>query len=132
MTEQNERIVRMISKTYNSKDLDAMLEYYADDVTVWMSWGDKVDKSTLRKIMTDWITVFPNGTEHIKRMLSIKNSVIVEKHWKATHHGEIFDIPATNKEVEFYGAEIFDFEMGKIKQQKLFWNFRNLELQLRE
>jgi len=132
MTEQNEMVVRKIQETYNRKDLDAMLEYYSDDVTVLMSWGDKVDKESLRKIMTDWIEVFPDGSERIERMLSIENTVVVEKHWKATHKGEIFGIPATHKEVKLYGAEIFDFESGLIKQQKLFWNFRNLEQQLRE
>jgi steroid delta-isomerase-like uncharacterized protein len=124
MTEiENEKVVREIVNTINCQDLDALLDYLADDVTAYLSGFDEiVGKEGVRMSWVEWYTAFPDIVFRVDRMLSQNNTVVVESTGTGTHKGEILGIPETNKKFEAVGIWIFDFENGKVKLWKEYYN----------
>ena len=133
MTEsENEKIVEKIFEAINSQDWDAMMNHYADDMTVVWDEGTIADKEQERKSL-EWATdAFAPFRTRVDRMISQGNTVVVEWTNTATHKSELFGIPATNKRYEISGVFIIDFEDGKVKLLKYYWNQRKLEQFLRE
>jgi steroid delta-isomerase-like uncharacterized protein len=124
MTESdNEKVVREIINAINHQDLDALLDHLTDDVTAYLSGFDEmVGKEGVRMSWAEWYTAFPDIVFRVNRVLSQNNTVVVESTGKGTHKGEIFGIPATNKKFEAVGVWIFDFEAGKVKLWKEYYN----------
>jgi len=129
---ENEKIVEKIFEARNSQDWDAMMSHYADDVTVIKVLGTIWDKEQERKFMVSIADAYGPMESRVDRMISQGNTVVVEWTNTATHKSEWFGIPATNKRWEIPGVFIIDFEDGKVKLLKYYWNQRRLEQFLRE
>jgi len=124
MTEhENERVVREIVCAVNRQDLDALLDHLADGVTAYLSGFDEtVDKEGMRNCWAGWYVAFPDLSYRVGRMVSQDNTVVAEITGTGTHKGEILGIPAANKKVEAQEIWIFDFEDGKVKLWKEYYN----------
>ena len=128
---ENERVVKKIFEAYNRHDWDAMMDHFSDDATAVWPNGSRGDKEGIRK-QNDALAIFPDSRVQVDRMVSQGNTVVVEWTFTGTHRGEWLGIPATNKKVENLGVWILDFEAGKVKLKKVYFNVRRLEQFLRE
>jgi predicted ester cyclase len=102
MTEHdNKRVVWEIVETINSKDLNTLPDYFADDVTAFLSGFDEtVDKEGMLECWAGWYAPFPDLMYHMDRMVSQGDTVVVEATATGTHKGEFLGISATNKKAE--------------------------------
>lgn len=127
---ENERIALNIIEAYNSQDVDAYVESFADDVDIWWPDGATPDKEELRKEFGEMITAFPDRRFDLVRMVSTDNTVIAECIIKGTNWGELFGTPATNNTVEMPMVHIYDFEVGKVKRWRAYANYQTMMQQL--
>ena len=120
---ESEKVVRNIVNAINRQDLDALLDYLADDVTAYLSGFDEiVGKEGVRISWTEWYTAFPDVVFRVDRMLSQTNTVVVEIIGTGTHKGGILGVPATDKKFEGVGIWVFDFDDGKVMLWKEYYN----------
>lgn len=129
---ENERVVREITEALNRRDLDAVMDHIADDVTYVEASGNRRNKEELRRQFASTLRIFPDSRFRVDHMVSQGNTVAAELTMTGTHKGEWAGIPATNKKVEVPGVHIYDFEAGKVKLWKLYYNVRRLRQQLLE
>ena len=129
---ENERVVLEFFEALDRGDVDTIMEHFADDSTVILATMQKFDKEGLRKVLARWFVTFPDYKTHIDRMISQGNTVVAEYTYTMTHTGEYLGIPATNKKIEVPSVCIFDFEAGKVKLWKNYYNARRVERFLRE
>jgi len=123
MTEsENEKAVQKMFDAYNRHDIDAMMNDVDEDVTLISPDNVSSDKEGAHRSWTNFLVAFPDGRLQIERMVSQENMVWIEFTWSGTNKKDYRGIPATNKKVEVKGVEIFDFESGKIKLWKDYWN----------
>jgi predicted SnoaL-like aldol condensation-catalyzing enzyme len=66
--------------------------------------------------------VFANPQYSIERLAADGDLVVWHWTFRATHQGEIFGIPATGKQLEFGGVNIFRFENKKVVED---WVYRD-------
>lgn len=77
-------------------------------------------------------SAFPDSISRIDRMVSQGDTIVVKSTFTGTHKGDWFGIPATNKKVEYPELSIYDFEAGKVKLLKHFFDRLRLLSQLNE
>ena len=128
---ENEKIVQKIIEAVNRHDTDAMMGHVADDVMRVGASGTRYDNEGIRKEFADVLASFPDISIRVDRMMSKGNTVWTEGSFSGTHKGELFGIPATNKKVGWPVVWIFDFEAGKVKLWKEYFNFQIVIQQLR-
>ena len=128
---ENERVVQKIIEAVNRHDTDAMMDHVADDVMRVGASGTRYDNEGIRKEFADVLASFPDISIRVDRMMSKGNTVWTEGSFSGTHKGELFGIPATNKKVGWPVVWIFDFEAGKVKLWKEYFNFQIVIQQLR-
>jgi len=127
---ENEIVIKKIVEAWNRHDQEAFMSHLSDDVTIVWPSGRTVDKEGLRKEF-DYST-FPDSSWRVDRMVSQGDTVWVEYTFTGTQKGAWFRIPATNKKVEYQLVMIFDFEAGKIKLWKVYWDRLRFFKQIQE
>ena len=120
---ENEKVVREMVDAVNRHDVEAFLEYCADDVVAIYSSLNRYEgkEEWGRDLAHEWETV-PDTNLRIMSMISGGNTVVLEWYWKGTITGDYHGIPATNKTYEAPGVWIIEFEKGKVKLVKYYWN----------
>ena len=120
---ENEKIVEKMFEAWNRRDLEAFMSHLSDDVTVIWPSGRTVDKERLHKeLSTEQMPAFPDSRWRVDRMVSQGDTVWVESTETGTHKGDWFRIPATNKKIDYPSVAIFDFEAGKVKLWKEYFD----------
>jgi len=105
---ENEKIALNIIEAYNSQDVDAYVESFADHADIWWPDGATPDKEELRTEFGEMITAFPDRRFDLVRMVSTDNMVIAEGIIKGTNRGELFGTPVTNNTAEMPMVHIYD------------------------
>ena len=138
MTEnENKTVIGKIVEQANLRNLDEMLEYFTDDVTAQWHGGERRDKKGIRELFERSFTIWSDGIYRVDRMISEGDTVVAEVHWTGVQTGESVvgvyaGIPATGKRVELVEVWIVDFEDGKAKVFKFFYNPDMVVQQLQE
>ncbi len=134
MTEgENEKIVEKIFEAMNRHDQEAVLIHYSDDVTGVMPSGTTIDKEEMRRRRPiGFMAASPDLKFRIDRMVSQGDTVWVEYTATGTQKGALFGIPATNKKFEYTSVFIYDFEAGKVKLYKCYFNMLRFLTQIQE
>lgn len=124
MTERkNEKIVEKIFEAFNRHDMESFMIHFSDDAKIIVPSGSTIDKEMFHKEFANkYMSAFPDGNDRIDRMVSKGDTVWVEYTFTGTHKGDYFRIPATNKKVEYPSVAIFDFEAGKVKRWKEYFD----------
>jgi steroid delta-isomerase-like uncharacterized protein len=123
LTEQDlVKIVKIFYDDFNRRDMDAAMAHFAEDVTYVDPWGNEHDKTGARALFESLKESFPDLKAWVNRAVSQGNTAMVECYESMTHTGDFFGIPPTNKKVEFQGAEIYEFQDGKVKHLRTYCN----------
>jgi len=129
----NEKAVQKLYEEYTRRNLDAVMDLLADDVTYVDVFGTTYDKKGMRKFFKEfYLETFSDQRLRADRIVSKGNTVMVEYTWSGKHVKDWAGIPAKGKKFEGHGVEIFVFEAGKVKLYKTYANPDILIQRLRE
>ena len=134
MTESDsEKIVKELFEAYNRRDIDFIINSFADDLIFVMQSGETIGKDELPQVYSMLFDVFQDGKWSTPRVISKGNVVAVEILVEGTHTGEFLGIPATGKKIEVHVVWFIDFnEEGKIERVIDYWNERRFIAQVSE
>jgi len=127
---QNEKLALKIVEAYNSKDVDAFLDLYADDVDVVFPDLATPNKEEMRMEFMEIIEAVPDRRFEVVLVLSTDKGAVVECVVKGTNTGPLFGMPPTNRSIEMPMVHIYDFVDGKVKRQRTYANYQIMMQQL--
>ena len=131
-TEQNKTVVRRFNKEcIEQGNEESFKELLADNVInhsapTGMSDGKESFYHFLNNILRRG---FPNLTVEILEQVAERDFVTTRKRIRATHTGEIFGIPPSNKEIEINIIDIIRIENGKYAEH---WGQSNFDEVLKQ
>ena len=134
MTESaREKIVKELFEAYNRRDIDFIINSFADDLIFVSPSGETIGKDELPQVYSMLFDVFQDGKWSIPRVISKGNVVAIEILVEGTHTGEFLGIPATGKKIDVHAVWFVDFnEEGKIERVIDYWNERRFIAQVSE
>ena len=134
MTERDsEKIVKELFEAYNRRDIDFIINSFADDLIFVSPSGETIGKDELPQVYSMLFNVFQDGKWSTPRVISKGNVVAVEILVEGTHTGEFLGIPATGKKIDVHAVWFIDFnEEGKIERVVDYWNERRFIAQVSE
>ncbi len=115
MSETNKAIIRRyVEEVINQKNLDAIGEFWAPDLTWHGVVGTFSGLDQLRQLMGSFMAALPDL--HADEGVLLAEGDLVAAQWNAsgTHRGELFGVPATGKTLTWQGMDIYRLEDGKI------------------
>ena len=119
--------VNMYSDVWNAvfseKNIDLVTsENFHEDVTVVTSNGDVTGLENFKGYYANYLNGFSDGEFTIVHVFSQGDMLVKQWHFKGTHDGEFFGIPATNKTLDLTGTTIVKMKDGKVLQEQDFFD----------
>ena len=119
--------VNMYSDVWNAvfseKNIDLVTsENFHEDVTVVTSNGDVTGLENFKGYYANYLNGFSDGEFIIVHVFSQGDMLVKQWHFKGTHDGEFFGIPATNKTLDLTGTTIVKMKDGKVHQEQDFFD----------
>jgi steroid delta-isomerase-like uncharacterized protein len=119
--------VNMYSDVWNAvfseKNIDLVtIENFHEDVTVVTSNGDITGLENFKGYYANYLNGFSDGEFTIVHVFSQGDMLVKQWHFKGTHDGEFFGIPATNKTLDLTGTTIVKMKDGKVLQEQDFFD----------
>ena len=119
--------VNMYSDVWNAvfseKNIDLVTsENFHEDVTVVTSNGDVTGLENFKGYYANYLNGFSDGEFTIVHVFSQDDMLVKQWHFKGTHDGEFFGIPATNKTLDLTGTTIVKMKDGKVLQEQDFFD----------
>ena len=125
MSEENKTIVRRIAEEgWNERKYDIFDEFFSADFVNIDPGSPEVNNLEQYK---QWVAMIHNGfSDHhvtIQDLIAEGDKVVKQWSLKATHDGELMEIPPTNKQVSESGITIYRIVDGKVKE--CVWGYDN-------
>jgi steroid delta-isomerase-like uncharacterized protein len=119
--------VKMYSDVWNAvfseKNIDLVTsENFHEDVTVVTSNGDVTGLENFKGYYVNYLNGFSDGEFTIVHIFSQGDMLVKQWHFKGTHDGDFFGIPATNKQLDLTGTTIVKMKDGKVLQEQDFFD----------
>lgn len=105
--EKNKQIVQEFqNEIFNEKNLTALDKYYSIDL-VQHNPQQPQGREGAKQFFAMLFAAFPDIHAQTDNMVAEDDMVMYMNTWTATHKGEFFGIPPTNKTITFETAELF-------------------------
>jgi ketosteroid isomerase-like protein len=108
-----------INAAFNSRDVDRIMEFFADDCTFLMARGPEPDgrrvhgKAAVRKVLADRFTVITDMRwDHVEQIIAGSRAVTV---WMVTGRS------ADGEVLNYRGCDIYEFRGDKILNKDTYW-----------
>jgi predicted ester cyclase len=125
----NKEIVAGFFEIYNTKDYEAIHQYFAPD---YIDHGLPLQSvEAAIKILKLIHQSFPDIHVVIDDLIEENNQVVFRGRFSATHLGEFVGIEPTGEKVEFEALEIFKIENQKITESWGYWPLSTIINQIR-
>jgi len=127
MADLKELYLRAIG-AYNAHDLDAFLDYYADECEVTVpGFPPFRGKAAARECWRLFMESFPDDHLTVHNQVADGTTVVGEWTADATNTGPLYlpsgdVLPATGKRFANKGIDISVIEAGQIKSHRLYWD----------
>jgi ketosteroid isomerase-like protein len=115
----DEKLMRAISAAFNSRDVDRIVEFFADDAVFYLARGPEPVGRALR------------GKETIRKALADRFKVIADMRWEHKEYifaGDsaisVWVVKGTSSDGEklnYQGCDIYKFRDGKIIDKDTYW-----------
>src|SRR5258708_938100 len=112
-------LMRDISAAFNSRDVDRIVAFFAEDATFYLARGPEPvgrplrGKTTIRKALTDRFKVIPDMRwDHKEYILAGNRGISV---WTVKGKG------ADGEDLNYQGCDIYEFRDGKILNKDTYW-----------
>lgn len=128
-----EALIQEYFDAWSGIDEDAILAWYADDVTLNLPSGRLEGKEAVRHgFVRPFIAAFPGNVHEVQRFVYADGLFAVEWRFKAEHRGEFQGIPATGRKVDTPGCSFYQLEGGMVTGGNIYFNFPTLLRQITE
>ncbi|WNH12901.1 ester cyclase [Thalassobellus suaedae] len=120
-----EENIKMYTETWdeiiNSGNLELINENnFTDDVTLIYSPDNIVGLESFKDYYSNFVTGFSDVEFTMKNVFGQDDNIVKHWHYKGTHTGDFFGIPATGKTVNIEGVTLVKMNAGKIAQEQDF------------
>ena len=115
----NERLMREISTAFNSRDVDRIMSFFADDATFYLARGPEPvgralrGKAAIRKALSDRFKVIPDMRWDHKTYIFAGNRAVSV--WTVRGKG------TDGEELNYQGCDIYEFRGDKILNKDTYW-----------
>lgn len=130
MSEQTMKPVKTFYRVYNEQNLDLWNEAMAPDYVGHINGQDIPNRDVGKGFIEALLTAFPNINYTVEDSLEVGNKVVSRWTATATHSGDLFGMPPTNKDVTMLGITIFRIENGQIAELWDVWDQHGMMEQL--
>ena len=112
-------LLQAINAAFNSRDVDRIMEFFAEDCTFLMARGPEPvgrrvhGKAAVRKVLADRFTVITDMRwDHVEQIIAGSRAITV---WMVTGHG------ADGEMLNYRGCDIYEFRGDKILNKDTYW-----------
>ncbi len=112
-------LMKEINAAFNSRDVDRIMGFFADDCTFYMARGPEPcgrrvhGKTEVRRVLADRFKVIPDMRwDHVDHFIAGNRAVTV---WMVTGRG------ADGEALDYQGCDIYEFRGDKILNKNTFW-----------
>ena len=112
-------VMKSINEAFNSRDVDRIMEFFAEDCTFLMARGPEPvgrrvhGKAAVRKVLADRFKVIPDMRwDHIDDFICGTRAVSV---WMVTGVGK------DGEKLNYQGCDIYEFRGDKILNKDTYW-----------
>lgn len=125
MSTKREAILHAWNQAWGQGDTAAFEQLLAPGY-VRRSKSGSEDYASLRKTIEATHAAFPDTTTEILRILEDGDTAAIHWQTRATHQGTFMDVPATGRNVTVNAASFLRFEDGKLAEEWVVWDPREL------
>jgi len=112
-------LMKEINAAFNSRDVDRIMTFFADDCTFLMARGPEAvgrrvhGKEAVRRVLADRFKVIPDMRwDHVDGFISGQRAVSV---WMVTGRGK------DGEQLDYRGCDIYEFRGDKILNKDTYW-----------
>jgi ketosteroid isomerase-like protein len=113
------QLMKDINAAFNSRDVDRILSFFADDATFLMARGPEADgrrvsgKAAIGKVLADRFKVITDMRwDHVDQFIAGPRAVTV---WMVTGTG------ADGEKLNYRGCDLYEFRGDKILNKDTYW-----------
>ena len=120
LRDANKDLVRRLLAASDRGDLDAVMEFYADDYVEHSASGVRRGASgreDIRRVLAAMLRAFPDTRHTIHDLVAEGDTVVARLSARATHTGPLFGHPPTGKVVTLSGITIYRVAGGRIAER---------------
>ena len=134
MTTRNDNLLKQLIETENSHDVEKVLTFLTDDIVFEdVTFGVvMIGKDGFKEIYPTFITAAPDFKLEPKAWVTDDKSFAIEMVYSGTQKGDFPCLPATNKRFSIRMCSFGEFENGKIKARRDYWDMVTMRKQLLE
>jgi steroid delta-isomerase-like uncharacterized protein len=132
----NDNLLKQIIEAENSHDIEKLVSLVTDDVVIedvpFVQFGMVMKgKDGVRQGYAGFIEATPDFKIEPKSWVTNDRSFAYEWVLTATQKGDLPGIPASGKHFSIRGCSFGEFENGKLKGRRDYWDYETLAKQLR-
>ena len=128
-TDANKALVRR-AIGYNHGAADEASEIFAPDFVAYMPGQPPMDRATMEHFIGDFAAGFPSYTYNIHDQIAQGDTVFNRITWRGVHSGEFAGVPATGRQIELRGINLFKVKDGRVVEQRAELDFLGLLQQI--
>ena len=134
MITHNDNLLKQLIETENSHDVEKVLTFLTDDIVFEdITFGVIMrGKDGFKEIYPTFITAAPDFKLEPKAWVTDDKSFAMEIVYSGTQKGDFPGLPATGKTFSIRTCSFGEFENGKIKGRRDYWDLVTLREQLLE
>jgi steroid delta-isomerase-like uncharacterized protein len=130
MTSNNDNLLKQLIEAENSHDIEKLLTLLTDDIVFEDVTLVTEGKDAFKQGYTAFITAVPDFKIEPKSWVTNDKSFALEMVFTGTQKGDLPGLPATGKSFSIRGCSFGEFENGKIKGRRDYWDSASLAKQL--
>jgi steroid delta-isomerase-like uncharacterized protein len=132
MASDHDSILKQLIEAENSHDIEKMLALMADDVVIEdVPFGMMMKgKDGVKQGFTGFFAAAADFKVEPKSWVTSDSSFALEVIFTGTQTGDLPGLPATGKSFSVRGCSFGEFENGKIKGRRDYWDSASLSKQL--
>jgi steroid delta-isomerase-like uncharacterized protein len=134
-TNNNDNLLKQLIEAENSHDVEKLVALVTDDVVIedvpFVPFGMVMKgKDGVRQGYAGFIVATPDFKIESKSWITNDGSFAYEWVLTATQRGDLPGIPASGKHFSIRGCSFGEFESGKLKGRRDYWDYASLTKQL--
>ena len=130
MATSNDNLLKQLIEAENSHDIEKLLTLLTDDIVFEDVTLVTEGKDAFKQGYSASITAVPDFKIEPKSWVTSDRSFALEMVFTGTQKGDLPSLPATGKSFSIRGCSFGEFENGKIKGRRDYWDSASLAKQL--
>jgi steroid delta-isomerase-like uncharacterized protein len=125
----NKALVRR-AIAYNHGTADDASEIFSSDFVAYMPGRPPMDRAAMEQFIGDFAAGFPDYSFEILDQIAQGDTVFNRITWRGVHSGEFAGVPATGRQIELRGINLFKVKNGRVVEQRAELDFLGLLQQI--